>query len=270
MRGIGTFLVFGSMVVCLAQNAPAPPSEVDRALRDRVTKFFQLMQSGKYRQAEQYVAQDTKETYYNMQKPKYLKFEISKISYSERFTRAHVVVHCEREVINPVMGRVVMKVPQITDWKKVKGAWYWYVDPNAPVRTPVGVGKAPQAPAPAEGAHTGPAAKPPAPSVSDLARLVSADKAEVRLSSKTASDQVVVKNAMPGAVDLTLEVPQTPGLEVKLERAELGANQTRLVLFHYTPQPGAPKTVVVSVQVQPTGQTIPIRVSLEPPAQAPK
>lgn len=276
---MGTFLVIGSIAVCLAQGQPAgappsapappPPPAVDQALRARVTLFFRAMVDGKYRQAEQYVAADTQDTYYNMQKPTYLKFEIFKVSYSENFTRAHVVVHCQREVTNPAIGKVVMKVPQITDWKIENGVWFWYVDQNAAVRTPFGMMKPlhhtqrPDAPAAQE-------AKPVAPSVSDLAKLVSADKTEVRLDAKMMSDQVVVTNGMPGAVDLTLQVPPTPGLEVKLEPAQLVANQTGLVVFHYTPQPVAPKAVVVTVQVQPTGQTIPLRVFFEPPAQAKK
>jgi hypothetical protein len=276
MRTMGTFLVVGSIAVCLAQSQPdgpaegalAPPPAVDQALRERVTKFFQAMVDRKYRQAEQYVAEDTKDAYYNMQKPSYLKFEISKVSYSANFTQANVVVRCDREITHPLVGRVAVKVPQITDWKIENGVWCWHLDPNAPIRTPIGMTK-PSHAHPAE-APTGPVARPTGPGVSDLAGLVSADKTEVRLSPTAVSDQVVVTNAMPGGVELTLEVPRTPGLEVKLDHAELGANQTALVLFHYTPQPAVPHAVVVRVQVQPMGQTIPIRVTFEPPAQAGK
>jgi hypothetical protein len=273
---MGTFMILGSLAICLAQDqptgaaqgtpTPAPPPAVDQALREQVSKFFQAMVDGKYRQAEQYVAEDTKDIYYNMEKPKYLKFEISKVSYSENFTQANVVVRCDRDAANPVMGRMVIRVQQITNWKIENGVWSWHVDLSAIPSTPMsmlGPSRARRAGTPA-----GPVTTPARPGVSDLAGLVSADKTEVRLSPKTVSDRVVVNNAMPGPVELALDVPKTPGLEVKLDHAQLGANQHALILFHYTPQPAAPQEVLVRVQVQPIGQTIPIRVTLEPPAQA--
>jgi phage-related baseplate assembly protein len=270
MRTLGIFLAAASLALCLGQDKPAaapqaapeaaPPPEVDKALRERVSLFFQDMVDGKYRQAEQYVAEDTKDTYYNMQKPTYLGFEIAKVTYSDDFTKAHVVAQCQREVVNPAMGRVVMKVPQITDWKIENGLWCWHVDANQPVRTPFGMMQH----------HTGARAggRPQAPQIADLAKAVSVDTRQVRLGANAVSGQVVVTNSMPGDVSLALDAPATPGLEVKLDRTQLAGRQAATISFHYTPQPVAPKPVVVTVSVQPTGMTIPIQVTFEPAAQA--
>ena len=84
---------FVSCAVVAAQTKPtdvfekAPP-DVDNALRERVAKFFQAHIEGKFRQAEAVIAEDSKDFYYNMEKQRYLGFEIVRINYSENFTKA--------------------------------------------------------------------------------------------------------------------------------------------------------------------------------------
>jgi hypothetical protein len=56
----------------------APP-EVDEALRARVTKFYQAHVDGKYRLADEVVAEDSKDAFFEARKPRYRKFELSRI-----------------------------------------------------------------------------------------------------------------------------------------------------------------------------------------------
>src|SRR5712692_6584417 len=72
-----------------------PPADVDEALRSRIAKFYQAHVDKKFRQADEYVAEDTKDFYYEASKPAYLDFEIKSIAYSDNFTKANVVVHCK-------------------------------------------------------------------------------------------------------------------------------------------------------------------------------
>src|SRR5260370_2562002 len=65
----------------------APP-DVEDALRDRITAFYQAHVDRKFRQADDYVAQDTKDFYYEANKPGYLAFEIRKLTYADNFTSA--------------------------------------------------------------------------------------------------------------------------------------------------------------------------------------
>ena len=64
---------FVSCAVVAAQTKPtdifekAPP-EVDNALRERVSKFFQAHVDGKFRLAEEVIAEDSKDFFYNMEK----------------------------------------------------------------------------------------------------------------------------------------------------------------------------------------------------------
>jgi hypothetical protein len=273
MCKFGAFLLLGCLAAVAAQHPPGGPAEaqsappeVDRALRERVSKFFQAHVDGKFRQAEQYIAEDSKDIYYNAQKPKYLKFEITKITYSENFTKAFVVATCERE-ISSRFGNYTMNVPQNSNWKLENGLWCWYVDPDI-VRGPFGdTYRRSQV----QASGTPRATESPArkgPSVDDVLRKmnesVKADKSQVRLSAKVTSAEVVISNSMPGAVTLKLEVPQVAGLSVKLEKEQVPSKSSSRVLFRYTPQSDLPATANVSVEVQPSGQAIPIQVQFGP------
>ena len=243
-------------------GAQSAPPDVDRALRERVSKFFQAHVDGKFRQAEQYVAEDSKDIYYTAEKPRYLKFEIAKIKYSDHFTRATVVANCERQLSNQ-FGTYAMNVPQETDWKLDNGQWCWFVDPDI-IRLPFGEtrrrSEMPTTPAP----KAGESLTRKGPSVADVLRKMSdsvkADKTQVSLSAEAPSAEVVISNAMPGAVTLKIEDPKVAGLSVKLDKAQLTPQATSRVLFHYAPQGKLPQAVKVSVLVEPTGQAIPIQV----------
>src|SRR5215475_5648840 len=87
--------------VALAQSQDPfnrPPADVDEALRARIKLFYQYHVTGDaqaYRKAEALVAEDTKDYFYTHNKPKYISFEISRIDYSDHFTKAKATVLCE-------------------------------------------------------------------------------------------------------------------------------------------------------------------------------
>jgi hypothetical protein len=271
MRKIVTLLLLGSAAVCLAQSQPgsaaqsgpqAPP-ESEQALRARAAKFFQAHVDGKYRLAEQVVAEDSKDIYYAAQKPRYLKFEISRISYSENFTKATVVANCEREIATK-FGVYTLNVPQESYWKVENGEWCWYVDTSV-IRTPFGDTIPRPQGEPNGPPRTGESALRKGPSVDDVLRSMSqsvkADKTEVRLSAQAPSGEVMVSNSMKGAVKLKVSDPKVPGLTVKVETEQIGPQQSSRVLFQFKPQANPPAgPVKVNVQVEPGGQIIPIQV----------
>ena len=117
-----------------AQNAAdvfakAPP-DVDDALRARIAKFYQAQVDGKARRAEEIVAEDSKDFFYNMAKPKFLGFEIRDITYSDNFTKAKVTMVMEMYLMMPGFEGKPMKVPGSTLWKIENGQWCWYIDPD--------------------------------------------------------------------------------------------------------------------------------------------
>jgi len=240
----------------------APP-DVDEALRARVSKYYQAFVDAKPRRAEPLVAEDSQDFFYNMKKTQLLSFEIGKIEYSDNFTKAKAVVIAETYVMALGFGSKPVKVPITSLWKLVDGQWYWYITEDLINTTPFGkLGNAPAA-------KTGGAAPLPdiskAPDLQALINQVRPDKFDGQLQRAVASsDQITIVNHMPGMVKLAMRHFAVPGLEVKLDRTELNANEKAIVSFHYTPgEEPAPKSVRVEVAVQPTNAVIPLQINFK-------
>ena len=230
--------------------AKAPP-DVDEALRARVAKFYQEQIDGHPRRAEEIVAEDSKDFFYNMQKPKFLSFEIRDIAYSDNFTKAKVTMVMEMYIPVAFFGSKAMKVPGPTFWKVENGQWCWYIDPDIVNTTPFG-----------KFTTSGPASGSDSktlPSVEGLAKLVKPDKQIASLSATaSSSDQIKIHNAMPGSVRIELRPHhQVLGLEIKADRTEIPAGEDAVITFKYE-KPGGypPRTVNVDVAVEPTNQLI--------------
>lgn len=127
---------------CLAQSPqeqPKPPADVDAALRARVTEFFQYHVTGQFRKAEALVADDSKELFYNRNKPRYLKLEgIERLDWSENFTKAMVTVMVVTPEMIPGWVGGPPEVPIPSTWKLENGKWCWYVEPERFLQTPFG------------------------------------------------------------------------------------------------------------------------------------
>lgn len=238
----------------------APPA-IDEALRDRISKFFQLQVDAKPRQAEQYVAEDSKDYYYEMQKPRYLSFEIRSISYSDEFTKAKAMVTVEMIINMPGFQNKAMKIPFMTLWKVVQGQWFWYVEPDAARITPFG--KMNPGASKSDGTPVGgPPDMSKTPDILSLWKQVQADKQSVQLKAhETSSEQVTISSQLPGVVSLQLQAPDVPGLVVKLDRTELRAGEKAVLSFDFKPGKIVPPSpLAVNVLVQPTNAVIGVRV----------
>ena len=103
-------------ILLLAQEQ-APP-EVDQELRARVNGFYQDFVEGSFspRKAEAFIADDTKDYFYNTGKRKFISFRIDTVTYSDDFTKAQVLVVGKETKM--VLGHtVVMDAPMDTHWK---------------------------------------------------------------------------------------------------------------------------------------------------------
>jgi hypothetical protein len=238
-----------------------PPSDVDEALRSRIAKFYQAHVDKKFRQADEYVAEDTKDFYYQANKPSYLEFQIDKILYQDNFTKAKAVVKCKTFVPIPGFNEPVMvQIP--STWKIENGLWFWYVDQSLGRETPFGVMK------PANGAAGG-GPLPAMPSAQELQaslwKNVRADKNQVQLrAGEESSDEVTISSKMPGSISLRLDYVKMAGLEVSLDRVELKSGEQAKLSLRYQPQQkSGVKTAEVRVMVAPTNQVIPIAVAFQ-------
>jgi len=244
-----------SCAVLGAQTKPtdvfekAPP-DVENSLRDSVAKFFNAHVQGKFRLAEEVIAEDSKDFFYNMEKQRYLGFEIIRINYAENFTKATVVTGVEVDWRSPRVGVIRVKPPMTSLWKVENGKWAWYVVPQKDWETPWGKMKpGPDDPNKMMQMFKG-------VDVQTVNNQVGIDRSELRLKGYEPSQgEASIRNRMPGEVRLVLEAPPVAGLEVKLDKTTLKSGEEAKVSVDYKPATMEPKpAAAVSVRVEPTGQ----------------
>lgn len=118
-----------------------PPAEVDQALRARVNEFFHYHVTGEFMKAFGYVAEETKEYYFAVQKRQYISYTVGNITYSDNFTKATVdVVGKAKMRPRPEFPEIVIDQPMSTTWKIENGKWVWYVSMTVDCPTPMSCG----------------------------------------------------------------------------------------------------------------------------------
>lgn len=236
-----------------------PPADVDQALRARISEFYQDQVDGKSRLAEPLVAEDSKDLYYSVAKPKYLSFEINRIQYSDDFTRAQAVVICETYVLVPGFVGKALKVPISSTWKLVDGQWFWYVDEAKILQTPFGKMSPGTGPPPTGGGMPAiPTPEQMQALANQLQTLVKADKPVVTLKAG-GEEEVTLTNTATGLMNLSLEGRLT-GIDAHLDHPDLKPKGTAVLSLHA--HDGA-KSGVITLHVDQTNQTIPIQVKIE-------
>jgi hypothetical protein len=274
--------LFGQTPPATPDKAPtAPesaPSEVDAALRARVTQFYQFEVDQKFSQAYRMVADDTKDLFIGSSKPSYLSFELKSIRYYDDFTKAEVMLLVNR--LLPIQGFMGHPLPTRMNsrWKVENGEWCFFVDPqrDMPVTPfgglPVPGGAVPGGAVPGAVMPTrtpaatpggGPTAPPPLPSHIADPRLLTADKNSVKLkSSGESSDQVTISNTSPWIETLTVSDPKVAGLTIKLSHPTISPSQKAVVTISSSGAVQVPnKPIMIAVTVGRTKQNIPIQVS---------
>jgi hypothetical protein len=227
-----------------------PPVEVDEALRARIKEFYQYHVNQEFRKAERLVAEDSQDFFYDHNKPHYLKFEIRTIVYSDNFTKARAVVLCEQYVNMPGFMDKPLQVPTPSTWKLVDGKWYWYVDKAEFDKTAFGQFKA------GPGQSSG--GLPAIPTTPDFAmNLVKVDRQSV-LVKPGQPEQVIITNTAQGMVTIGLQ-GTVSGVEASLDHTVLKAGEKATL----TLRPGENlRPGTINIQVQPTSEVIPIRVTV--------
>lgn len=232
-----------------------PPPDVDRALRARVSEFFDLHVKGQFRRVEPLVAEDSKDLFYNGNKPQYLSFEIGKITYDKDFTHAQVIVYCEQRVAFPGFEGKPLKLPVLSFWKIEAGKWCWYIDQTQLRRTPFGTMMAPG------GGSVATTAAPPLaaiPSTDQFYALFKADKNAVILEPGS-SAQVVVSNDSPGSMTVGL-LGSLAGIDAKFDHTDVKSGEKAVLTLHAGPKPQAGN---LQIRIDPIGKLLPLQVSVK-------
>ncbi|HKE21308.1 MAG TPA: hypothetical protein VKB88_02900 [Bryobacteraceae bacterium] len=232
-----------------------PPADVDKALRARISEFFELHVKGDFRRAEALVAEDTKDYFYDNNKPRYLSFEISHIKYNDDFTRAQVTVMCEQYVRFPGFPNTPMKVPTPSTWKIENGQWVWYVDQSQLGMSPMGIKMTPGPPSKA--------GAPPAlgsiPTLEQFYASFKADRDSVTLQPGGGAEEILISNTSPGSMTVHV-LGELAGVEAKFEHTMVMSGDKAVLRLRALP--GA-KSGTIEVRIDPLGKIIPIQVSLK-------
>jgi hypothetical protein len=253
----------------------APPA-IDEALRTRVDAFYQAHVDGKFRQADQYVDEDSKDAFFAAEKPHYLGCHISRINYSDNFTKAVVVTACENEVAFHA-ERFKVTMPALSHWKIDNGQWFWYFTKEpTEVATPFGTMK----PGPERG--TAAAAegvlKDPAAAARQILSQVTVDKTAVTVDqTRSTKQEIHVKNGMPGHITVEVDKTGIPGLTVTPEKTDVGPGEETAVVIEFNFEdksitcqdclvhPGVRPPATVMLHIQPTAQQFPIHITFTQP-----
>jgi hypothetical protein len=243
----------------------APP-DVDQALRARVTGFYQNFMEGSFspRKAEEFIAEDTKDYFYNAGKQRYISFKVDKITYSSDFAKADVMVLAKGTKV--IAGHiVVMDLQQPTRWKIEGGKWCWTYDPCAVAATPMGG-------SPCATGAGGDQAKGRGALVSvtpeaiqgrgaQIAKVpMGVDKSEVSIRSDVAgSAKVTFTNGADGGVQIAMAGPAVRGLKATLDITTVPAHGTAVLTLQYDP---ADKRAAADA-VEAKGR-VPLQIVVEP------
>lgn len=266
--GLTTFL-FASVLAAWAQNpvqaSEKAPPEVDAALRARVTKFYDAIIAGKFKEAYVLVADDSQDKFFEMDKGNYRDCQIDVVQYSEHATKALLITKCKGDW--RVQGRVFpVTFPIRSNWALIDGQWYWHYVKPIMVQTPFSPTGWVRVPADSKDGSVPILPKDFAAVAQGILSKVSVDKTSIRFSPNQASQEVVhIHNEMPGEVSLNFENPDVPGLKISSGATKLQANQQTELVFAWSPDASrkAPANTTVQVHVAPTNQVLPIAVTFE-------
>ena len=256
---LGLFALFLLLAFVLHADTNAgktPSPKVDKALRERITQFYQRQVERRYRDAEQFVAADTKDYFYSANKADYLSCAFDHIEYLSDAKRAKAWVQCERTIMFPGFAGQVLKMPVISTWKLEKGKWFWYVDQKGPVDTPFGQIKS-GAPGGQQPAGSG-AAPFSIPTVDVALNKVKADKTALTLKPGGKAE-VTFTNTASGVMAVSCrDLPD--GISVSPLKVEMKQGGSATVTVEALQ--GA-SGATLNFGIEPTGETIGIPVKIQ-------
>ena len=248
----------------------APP-ELNDALMKRVSGFYQAHVDGKFRLADQFVAEESKDDFFVAPKQKFESFDIMKIGYFDDFKKAEVTVATKGTSM--ISGeKMSTSMPMTTNWKLVDGVWFWYVAPVTEFNTPFGKMHFNSGAAKDNAARS---ALPgdPAALAKQILTSVKTDKEEIMLSSfEPAKAEFKVTNGMAGQISIKVEADGVPKeLTFKVDKEKLLAGEVATVTVAYKPANKVPKpSAMMRVYVDPVNLVLPVKVLFAIPPELEK
>jgi len=215
-----------------AQPVPKVPPEKEAALRERVTKFYTFFQESKFRQAENLVAEESKDKFYTQSKIRIGDFKIDKVDFDDSLQAAKVRVLCLFNT--PHTTGLNFYVPVIGKWKLLEGDWFLVFEPRT--MTPFGPIAQTDPAEPKQPRPLPPMERPDIGAIAAGSFSIDPQQLVLPLHGQPVTRAVMVKNNLPGPLTLAVEGADLPGLHLVLESKQLPAKSS--VSFHlkYNPE----------------------------------
>lgn len=229
-------LVLAASGLAAAQDPfPNAPPEEQEVLRQRVNSFYSTFQQGDFRAAESYVAEESRDVYYNAPKTRIFSYEIRSIEFNPDLTEANVLVAVES--LSPLSSQP-LKQPLQSQWIRVDGEWYMHLKP-------VSAGEA--YPTPAGDMHfsqtTGKdGARPPdfkPPNLASMQTAYNVSERNLRFMTRATEPQtrtITVQNKFQSALTIDRLTHDFPGMEIKVESETIPKDGKVTISFTYHPE----------------------------------
>jgi hypothetical protein len=263
--------VLFSVTVCaqFTEAESAAPAGLTDALRTRATEFFQFHTGPVNRRSIDYVAEDTKDYYYQSAKNLLLSFTLKDLHYAKDFQSAELQVETKQMMqVGDRRTEVVSTAP--TNWRIEDGKWVWYYT----IRQSISPFASSVDMAAAEKQSTGNTAPPGLPDFSKILAQGAAvmgrldvESSAVQITAGQRFDgEVKIRNGYGGPVTVQLTGdPRLPGLSIVLDKRELNTGEIAAIHFAYAPVQGeafAFGDYDLRLVVAPMGQSFPVKLSL--------
>jgi len=271
MRGLLLILVLGLSSVASAQFEQVAPEELVSSLTARVAAFYGTFQAGQFRQAENFVDEESKELYYNVQKSRIMGHEIKSITWADDFRSARVMIVALSIVPMVSNGNKPVPVPVAGTWNLIAGEWYLHLTPPDKRKTPFGMAN----PSAAAGLRQPAGTTIPqgggvnVPSIADMRQMMSLEETKVvfpgGLTEATAKTIALISHAPTGfilSVELAGGVPD--GLTVQIDPQNVQPGDKGNITITYDPAVGTLSGErILQFDVSPTGQHLEATVAFE-------
>ena len=275
---IYTVVLLAAPLLSLAQ-APAPPAEVDQALRSQATAFLKYQMEGNFRKAYELVAEDSQDYYLGAFKEKSASIELQKIEYSDNFTKAAVTSASKQTLM--MEGRPI-EIPsgRLDRWKFENGQWKWYHDASkdvvmtvvgaTPVTTPgSAVTPAPKLPkdiTPETAVEAIKRVPPPASQIPTLSR-----QSMPFTVGQESTEVIVFHNNSPGEIRVDADlIADFPGFVVQPKKFQLKAQEEATFKVTYHPSDKGVFNAALRLTIQPFEREVRIPLILSKESSAGK
>ncbi|MBI5086232.1 MAG: hypothetical protein HZB13_16755, partial [Acidobacteria bacterium] len=237
----------------------------------RLTRFYHLHSEGKFRQAEAFVCDESRDAYYDSDKRRWQSLEIIKVNFSEEFTKAAVVVALGSE-LRTRTGNIPAKYPYTSMWKVANGAWCYYIPPPTDSETVTPFGVMRQQKNAGSGQATQSMASNQRASVAAILNAVRLSKERLVVKGyETSSDELEIYNGMTGVLFVEVQAAELPGLSWKLDKGKLEAGERTKLRVQYTPRDKSPKpSFELRVLAEPLGHAFPVKIVFDIPEETKK